>query len=336
MSNAVITANLNGRVPLRYSVRNPARLKNLPTYSLLKLSAPPLAMFFETNIIEVWINQLRIYIIVINKQYTKMRVAFYPRILLFAYKSMQGVLKPFEVRDRRIKEKFDIDDAYLDGWAKKCKVYATGVYVSLCRRANKEQYCWPSLEKIAEEHSMSIRQVSRALTILEKYNIIVKERLGKKCNNRYWLIDKSEWTDSPIISNSDRTDSPVTMDSQSNHHRTDSPLHSKDTHYKDTQVTIAAEKNLSAASEVFSLKEYLEEMKASKQAHIRIIAIFLEKKGVKLVTREQAQIAIKRHLRAARDLSKFTNEQIERAVRIAEEQCPDKWTIETLIKYITK
>ena len=148
----------------------------------------------------------------------------------FYFISMQGILKPFEVRDRRVKEKYDVDDAYLNGWAKKCKAYATAVYNSLCRNANKEQYCWPSLKKIAEEHSMSVRQVSRALSILEKYKILVRERGGKKLNNRYWLTDKSEWTDSPI-----------TMDSQSNHHRTDSPIHSKDTQYKDTHIRVLSD-----------------------------------------------------------------------------------------------
>jgi hypothetical protein len=132
--------------------------------------------------------------------------------------------KQFEVRDMRRKEKFFVDDLYLNGYAKKCGIYATGVYLSLCRHANKEQLCYPSLKKIAEELKVSIKQIGRAIKILEKENIIKKIRIGKKCNNRYLLLDKSEWTDSPF-----------TMDYQSNHIGTDSPFHSKDTHSKDTK-----------------------------------------------------------------------------------------------------
>jgi len=136
----------------------------------------------------------------------------------------------FEVRDMRVKEKFQIDDAYLNGYARKCGIYATGVYVSLCRHVNKSQECWPSIKKISEELNISERQVIRAIRILEFYKIIFKKRIGKKVNNRYCLLNKSEWLDSE----SDMTDSHFTSDSQSLHQVTDSHFHSKDTHIKDT------------------------------------------------------------------------------------------------------
>jgi len=129
----------------------------------------------------------------------------------------------FEIRDLRRKDKFFIDDLYLNGYAKKCGVYATGVYLSLCRHADKHQRCFPSWKKIAEELRISTKQVGRSIKILESFNIIKKFRVGKKLNNRYVLLDKSEWVDSPFI-----------KDYQSNHIITDSPFHSKDTHNKDT------------------------------------------------------------------------------------------------------
>jgi biotin operon repressor len=130
----------------------------------------------------------------------------------------------FEVRDMRHKEKFQIDDAYLNGWAKLCGVYATGVYVSLCRHADKEQKCWPSLDKMAEELAISKTQVRRAIKILVEHNIIKVKRLGKKLNNRYYLVDKSEW--------SGRT---LTISPQDTHICPDRTLHSKDTHIRYTQ-----------------------------------------------------------------------------------------------------
>ncbi len=127
----------------------------------------------------------------------------------------------FEIRDLRGKTKFFVDDLYLNGYAKKCGIYSTGVYLSLCRHSNKEQFCWPSQRKIAEELKISSRQVGRAIKILEKFNIIKKIRVGKKLNNRYLLLDKSEWADSPIK-----------KDQQSNHTATDSLVHSKETNLR--------------------------------------------------------------------------------------------------------
>lgn len=131
----------------------------------------------------------------------------------------------FEVRDMRHKEKFQIDDEYLNGYAKKCGVYATGVYISLCRHANKEQNCFPSLNKIAEELAVSKSQVRRAIKILIKHNIIKVKRLGKKLNNRYYLIDKSEW--------SGRT---LTVSPQNTHLYPGRTLHSKDTQLRNTHI----------------------------------------------------------------------------------------------------
>jgi hypothetical protein len=132
--------------------------------------------------------------------------------------------KKFEVRDLRHKEKFVVDDFYLNGYARICGVYATAVYLSLCRHADKEQKCWPSLNKLAEEHSMSKSQVRRAIKILIKYHIISVERVGKRLNNRYYLIDKSEW--------SGRT---LTVSPQNTHLYPDRTL-IKDSHIKDTHI----------------------------------------------------------------------------------------------------
>lgn len=152
--------------------------------------------------------------------------------------------KQFEVRDKRAKDRFYLDDLYLNGYAKKCGIYATGVYISLCRHSNLEQICWPSIKKIGEELAISQKQVGRAIKILESFHIISKERVGKKSNNRYWLLSKSEWTDSPITSESDETTSPTTTDYQSDHDRTTSPFHSKVTHYK---VTHSKESDINVA-----------------------------------------------------------------------------------------
>lgn len=103
----------------------------------------------------------------------------------------------FRVRDLRIKEKFFLDDAYVNGWAKYLKPFALAVYVSLCRHADKEQSAFPSQDTIAKEHGISRRTVIDKLQLLQQLNIIrfekVRSKKGKWLNNTYYLLDKSLW-----------------------------------------------------------------------------------------------------------------------------------------------
>lgn len=99
----------------------------------------------------------------------------------------------FEVRDLRDKERFVIDDKFLNGYAKYLEIYAVGVYCSLCRHANKQQKCWPSIEKIAEELGIGRNSAIEAIKRLEFWRIIIKQRIGKTITNRYILTKKTNW-----------------------------------------------------------------------------------------------------------------------------------------------
>lgn len=103
-----------------------------------------------------------------------------------------------KIRDLRSKEKFVMDDRYLNAYARLCGIHATGVYVSLCRHANKEQTCFPSKKLIAEELKISERKVYDALKILEHWNIIKVTSQGRKKDGSYrsklyTLLDKTQW-----------------------------------------------------------------------------------------------------------------------------------------------
>ncbi len=101
--------------------------------------------------------------------------------------------KLFEVRDRRIKEKFDVDDKFLNGYARFLGIYSVGVYCSLARHVDKKQACFPSVNKIAEELGIGRNSVIESIKRLEFWNIIHKDRIGKKATNRYYLLDKKDW-----------------------------------------------------------------------------------------------------------------------------------------------
>ncbi len=99
--------------------------------------------------------------------------------------------------DKRQKEKFMLDDAYLNGQAKLCGWQGTIVYMSLCRHANKEQEAFPSIKLMAEQHSVDRKTILKGIGILEERNLIqvgkTRTKSGQWLNNTYTLIDKSEW-----------------------------------------------------------------------------------------------------------------------------------------------
>lgn len=101
----------------------------------------------------------------------------------------------------RRKEKFFVDDAYLNGYAKLCGPNATLVYLCLCRHSDRHQESFPSVELMAEKTGISRDSVMRGIKTLVGWNIISKERerRGDKTwlNNRYALLDKSVWVAKP-------------------------------------------------------------------------------------------------------------------------------------------
>lgn len=108
-------------------------------------------------------------------------------------KKMNNDQKKFEVRDMREKDKFVVDDKFLNGYARFLGIYCVGVYNSLCRHANKEQKCWPSIKKVAEELDICRNKVIESTKYLEFWQIIRKQRVGKQATNRYLLLDKKQW-----------------------------------------------------------------------------------------------------------------------------------------------
>lgn len=136
----------------------------------------------------------------------------------------------FKVRDKRRKERFYIDDEYLNGASKKVGIFGTGVYLALCRYANQEQTCFPSQERMAEQLAISLRSVQRGLQNLEKYRIIVSQRIGKNKNNEYWLLDHREWELKGIrLSDASRHAPQTCQDTPTGRYKV---THSNDTHIR--------------------------------------------------------------------------------------------------------
>lgn len=89
---------------------------------------------------------------------------------------------------------------------------------------------------------------------------------------------------------------------------------------------------------LFSREEYLKEMKSDKNIAIRIIGQYLAIRKIQFNSRAQAQVLIKRHIRAANQLKVFSMSTLKKVARY----CVDKygrnnvdWTLETMIKVVS-
>lgn len=168
--------------------------------------------------------------------------------------------RPFKVRDFREKHFHLVDDVYLNGYAKHFDPHTTAVYLSLCRHADKDQLCFPSQRLIAKEHNIGERTVRDKLELLEKWNIIQREKgrnkVGKWLNTTYILLDKSLWK-KPSANVADGRKLPS--------HRQELPI--KDTHKKDTHIINIGESPLKRFS---SLEEVSEEVIAEISARYRV------------------------------------------------------------------
>jgi hypothetical protein len=85
-----------------------------------------------------------------------------------------------------------------------------------------------------------------------------------------------------------------------------------------------------------NLEEFVTWTKKSTQVHVRIISWYASKCDPLLHTKEQWKQYLKRHLRAAKNLSSFTVAQVERAYKeIMEDEYLTSWTLETILKKLT-
>ena len=86
----------------------------------------------------------------------------------------------------------------------------------------------------------------------------------------------------------------------------------------------------------FILKEYFKRMENDKRRHVNVIGHYFEEKGLKFNNEAEAQSAIRRHLRPAIEVAKFTDKDIVRATDQAKKEYGEKFTIETIWKVLTR
>lgn len=95
-------------------------------------------------------------------------------------------------------------------------------------------------------------------------------------------------------------------------------------------------RNIVASDIPFSFEEYLKELENHTSRHVNVIGHFFEEKGLSYDTREKSNTAVKRHLKPAVEVSKFSDDEIVKATKEAKKQYGDIWTVETILKILTR
>lgn len=105
---------------------------------------------------------------------------------------------------------------------------------------------------------------------------------------------------------------------------------------KDSYKEIKKEQtNMGETSSPFVWEEYLDGLLNDKDKRMNIIGFFFKAKGLRFDTKEKAQSAIRRHLKAAKELSPFEKGEIGAVIRKLNYDWP-KFTLETVLKELTK
>ena len=252
------------------------------------------------------------------------------------------------VIDKRRKEKYMLDDEYLNGQAKLCGWKGTIVYNSLCRHTNKAQECFPSIELIAEQHGVSRPTIIDGLNRLEKNRIIeiykTKNAKGQWLNNTYILLDKSEWIYEKLPGNKrgkhlSKTqvnkidvDSPSKQEYKTKSIRIQNQVNKIDS--KETHIRKHIKGNTYIAKETFAFSKQLLKMEKD-QRHIQIIALYWKYKEFNFDNKEQYQSSLKRDLKPASALKGYSNDKISKVMAWLDKNMSGiKWTLETIHKYI--
>lgn len=97
------------------------------------------------------------------------------------------------IRDLRTDERYWAHDTLIDNYGPLLGVDGFAIYSSLCLMANRSQYCWPSLTRMARHWGKGKSTVSRAVTLMADLRLVYVKRTthddGATGNNIYYLLE---------------------------------------------------------------------------------------------------------------------------------------------------
>ena len=176
-----------------------------------------------------------------------------------------------QIRDLRKQGWYFTDNDFIDqGYARILGGNGFAVYNGLCRHADhKTQKTHVGIKLLERELGMSRMTVMDCIRALEVFNIVKRIRIGKMCNNRYYLIDKGQWVntdDADVMSiiltslaSGDVNSMYFTGLSKRLHRYIEWTSNSKETHSKETHSKETTKQKTKADTIKYKIKENKEE-----------------------------------------------------------------------------
>ncbi len=183
---------------------------------------------------------------------------------------------------------------------------------------------------------LSNKSIIDAMRELEKKNlVIIKRKPGYpseiEINEKYTYVKSTYPEMQEISKNDDLWGVKSTQVGVKNLH----------TQKKVSKESLSTNVDSGQSPPLFSLEEEIKKWENSKQRHVEIIGWFMKMKlqGIKkkILNMEQFNIFTKRHMKVAKELSAYTDEQLLLASKYVEKNHSDiEWTLETILKHLTK
>ena len=101
-----------------------------------------------------------------------------------------------------------------------------------------------------------------------------------------------------------------------------------------SKVKLSKDNIVADPCDTWNSQEYINKLLEDKQRHIHLIGLYWQFKGIEQPTKEAAQAALKRDLRAAKNLVGYPDEKIKKVMMWLNKEADFKWTAESILKYI--
>lgn len=200
--------------------------------------------------------------------------------------------------------------------------------------------CFASNEYFSEFLGISIRQMLRSLAILKKKNLVsVKSFDGRTrvlcCNMQQNISEVNKSSCQNRRKRHSLDDASVMHINKSIDKNIENTLReTRDASSREDSGK--TEEHTSQIQKPFSWPEYVDKLIDDNKRHIQLIGYYFREKGISFDSREKANAAITRHLRAAKLLVPFDEKELEWASNYCKTKYSEiDWTLETMLKILS-
>lgn len=216
------------------------------------------------------------------------------------------------------------------GFYNKSQYFHLWVHLLLCANHDSKEFMWngniilvkegqmiTGRKELSQQTGIPQSTIEDILKFLETQHQIRQQKTTK-----YRLITIVNWVKHQK------------SDSKSNSRAT-TEQQQADTNKNVRSIRMKEEYTAATDAAVWNFQEELRKLEDSERRDLNIIALYLDIRKPDIQNKDQFGTAIRRHLRGAKELKPFSDDQIINATKKAKDMKVD-WTLETLIKILTK